>query len=202
MDWSSHLPPGWLPPSCSWRSGEKRDDCGGGVRRFEGSWVSSASPPRDGGEKENEEGGQVLLLAWGGRGRWALRALKAAFPLALPCAPPPRPWPGFKPLSSLAGLHAELLPVGRLLCLRLGAWVRASVERRHGAAFGIGVQAAVRRRVAGLELGGALHLLQSTDCRNTWRRNMNGGRGWGRLTTGFQNDIVSEELWLSICLVL
>lgn len=68
---------------------------------------------------------------------------------------------------SLAGLHAQLLPVGRLVGLRLGAGVGAAVERRHGAAFGVGVEAAVGRRVAGLELSGALHLLQSTHCVDT-----------------------------------
>lgn len=31
-----------------WR---ETDNCGGGVWRFERSWVSSASPPRDGGER-------------------------------------------------------------------------------------------------------------------------------------------------------
>lgn len=32
------------------------------------------------------------------------------------------------PSSPLAGLHPQLLPVGRLLCFRLGAGVRAPVE--------------------------------------------------------------------------
>lgn len=126
---------------------------------------------------ENEEDGEggrglvlvllVVLLVVVGMRRGGVaeprELLKAARPLALPCAPAARPWPGCNPSGSLAGLHAQLLPVGRLLGLRLGAGVGASVERRHGAAFGIGVQAAVRRGVAGLELGGALHLLQSTD---------------------------------------
>lgn len=73
------------------------------------------------------------------------------------------PVAGIWPIDALAGLHAQLLPGGRLLRLGLGAGVGAAVERGHGAAFGVGVQAAVRRRVAGLKLRGALHFLQSTD---------------------------------------
>lgn len=72
------------------------------------------------------------------------------------------PYPPPPPRLALAGLHAQLLTGGgQLLVLGLGAGVRAAVEGRHGAAFGVGVEAAVRRRVAGLELRGALHLLQS-----------------------------------------
>lgn len=44
----------------------------------------------------------------------------------------------------LARLHAQLLPVWRLLHLRLRAGVGAPVKGRHGAALGVGVQAAVR----------------------------------------------------------
>lgn len=58
----------------------------------------------------------------------------------------------FKTLGSLACLHAHLLPGGWLFCLRLRAGVGAAVESRHGAAFGVGVQAAVRRGIVGLEL--------------------------------------------------
>lgn len=79
-------------------------------------------------------------------------------------------------LCSLAGLHAQLLPVRGLLGLRLGAGVRAAVERRHGAAFGVGVQAAVGRRVVGLELSRAFHLLQSTDCLYTYTHTGHGRR--------------------------
>lgn len=173
MDWSSHPPPCWLPPSSSWRSGGKRDDC---VEVW-GVTCLQCEPT----QRWRREDGDVRAAGVGGRhkggmGGWALRALKAASPIALPCAPPPRSWLDLNRSASLAGLNTQLLPVGRLLCLRLGARVGASVERRHGAAFGIGVQAAVGWGVAGLELGGALHLLQSTDCMDR-TRNMNGGRG-------------------------
>lgn len=62
--------------------------------------------------------------------------------------------------APLAGLHAQLLPVGRLVHFRLGAGVGAPVERGHGGAFGVGVLSAVGWLVAGLKLRGALHLLQ------------------------------------------
>lgn len=58
----------------------------------------------------------------------------------------------------LAGLHAQLLPGGRLLGLRLGAGIRSAIESRHSAAFGVGVQAAVWW-VAGLQLRDPLGLL-------------------------------------------
>ena len=157
----------------------------------------------DGDAREAGVGGRHI----GGTGGWALRALKAASPLALPCAPPPPPWLDLNRSASLAGLHTQLLPVGRLLCLRLGARVGASVERRHGAAFGIGVQAAVGWRVAGLELGGALHLLQSTDCTWTRRETWTEGRGledkqrifnwyyqwgWGHVTGNVDNQRIQN----------
>lgn len=48
------------------------------------------------------------------------------------------------PKTDLTGLQAKLLSVGRLLGLRLRAGVGPPVEGRDGAAFGVGVQAAVR----------------------------------------------------------
>lgn len=81
--------------------------------------------------------------------------------------------------SPLAGLHAQLLPVGRLLCFGLRAGVGAPVERRHGSAFGVGVLSAVGRLVADLVLSGALHLFQGAD----WRRERtvsHGSRARGR----------------------
>lgn len=125
--------------------------------------------------REDDEGGRGGRWHEGRRGRWASRALKAVSPLALRCAL--LPWPHlffflflffrFKTLGSLACLHAHLLPGGWLFCLRLRAGVGAAVESRHGAAFGVGVQAAVRRGIVGLELSWALHFLQSADCVDT-----------------------------------
>lgn len=67
--------------------------------------------------------------------------------------------------TRLAGLCAQLLPGGRLLRLRLWAGIGSAIESRHGAALGVGVQAAVWW-VAGLQLCDPLGLLQSTDCRS------------------------------------
>lgn len=51
MYWSGRLPPCWLPPSCLWRSGGERRLWWRREVALRGSWVSSASPPRDGGER-------------------------------------------------------------------------------------------------------------------------------------------------------
>lgn len=185
-----------------WRSGGEGDDGDGGFVLFcfflERSWVSSASPPtlppRDGGERTTttvrvREAGGGGCWHEEGRVRWASRALKAfmlVFLLFLFCLFVKSSHPPLCSATStlgqdvelaaaalfLARLHAQLLPVGRLVGLRLGAGVGAAVERRHGAAFGVGVKAAVGRRVAGLELSWALHLLQSADCTQDTR----GGR--------------------------
>lgn len=88
-----------------------------------------------------EAGGWFLCREGAGQGPLSLES----FDSCVPSSPPSHlaAWTRCRPCGSLAGLHAQLLPVGRLLHLRLGAGVGASVERRHGAAFGIGVQAAV-----------------------------------------------------------
>lgn len=95
---------------------------------------------------------------------WKRRSTPALFHLALD-ALLPRPGPGLeRARPPLAGLRAQLLPVGgRLLRLGLGAGVGAAVEGRHRRTFGVGVLPAVRRLVAGLVLRGALHLLQGAD---------------------------------------
>lgn len=67
---------------------------------------------------------------------------------------------------SLAGLHTQLLSVGRLVRLWFRAGVRAAVEGRHRAPFAVCVQAAVRR-VVSLELSVPLGLLQGSNCRST-----------------------------------
>lgn len=120
--------------------------------------------------RENEddvEGGRQRVVVVVGMKGWSFEGCTPSSPTPLVPRRLDRS-EGLNLPGSLAGLHAQLLPVGRLLRLGLGARVGAPVERRHSAAFGIGVQAAVGRRVAGLELGGALHLLQSTDY--TWRQ--------------------------------
>lgn len=90
--------------------------------------------------------------------------MESLIPLTRPCVPRPAgPLASFQLIDPLAGLHSQLLPGGRLLRLRLRAGVGAAVERRHGAAFRVGVKAAVGRRVVGLELRGAFYFLQSTD---------------------------------------
>lgn len=74
-----------------------------------------------------------------------------------------RAWP------SLAGLHAQLLSVGRLVWLRFRAGVGPAVKGGHRAPFAVCVQAAIRR-VVWLELAVPLGLLQCTNCSSTNRQ--------------------------------
>lgn len=67
--------------------------------------------------------------------------------------------------GGLAGLHAQLLPALWLVGLRVGAGVGAAVESGDGAALGVGVEAAVRCWVVGLQLGARARLLQGSHCK-------------------------------------
>lgn len=149
----------------------ERDDCGGCCEEIWWRRVSSASPSRDGGERVTREAEVVVGMKVGEVGEprelWRPSPLS---PSAVLCCLDRTYFFfffRFKTLGSLAGLHAHLLPGGWLFCLRLRAGVGAAVESRHGAAFGVGVQAAVRRGIVGLELSWALHFLQSADCVDT-----------------------------------
>lgn len=64
----------------------------------------------------------------------------------------------------LAGLSAQLLPVGRLILLWFRAGVGAPVEGRHRAAFAVCVKAAVRRVVC---LAVPFGLLECTNCESS-----------------------------------
>lgn len=74
-----------------------------------------------------------------------------------------RAWP------SLAGLHAQLLSVGRLVWLRFRAGVWPAVKGGHCTPLAVCVQAAIRR-VVWLELTAPLGLLQCTNYSSTHRQ--------------------------------